>query len=95
MADEEAPKKPVDVPEIIMIMVEQMASIAWAKLGLQPDPLTGTLDTDLEQAKMAIDSVSALAPILEGDLADDDRRQVQNMVRDLKLNYVKKSSESN
>lgn len=86
--------KPIEVLEYLSVIVDQMASIAWAKLGLQPDPITGVMGLDLEQARTAIDAVSALAPILESNLSEEDKRQVQNVVRDLKLNYLNKSKDA-
>ena len=76
-------------------MLEQLAEIAWQKLGLRPDPFTQGIHRDLAQAKVAVDTVAAVAAQLEPSLDDEDRRQIQNLVRDLKVNYVQKVSESN
>ena len=75
------------------MMVEQMAAIAWSKLGLQPDMLTGQMAKDLDQAKVAIDIVGYLVALIEPKLDESDKRQVQGMVRDLKMNYVNKRQE--
>lgn len=74
-----------------MVMAEQLAQVAWAKLGLQPDPITGTVSTDLAQAKVAVDAVADLCRPLEGTLDAEDQRQLRNLVRDLQVNYVEKS----
>ena len=53
MSENQTPE-PVSVYAVIMTMVDTMATIAWSKLGLQPDLATGRIEKDLEQAKGAI-----------------------------------------
>jgi hypothetical protein len=74
----------------IAVLLDQMAGVAWQKLGLQPDMVTGQIEPNLEQARVAIDVVSFLAGKLEDQLDEDDRRHVQSLVRDLKINFVQK-----
>lgn len=74
----------------IAVLLDQMAGVAWQKLGLQPDMVTGKIEPDLEQARIAIDVVSFLSGKLEAQLDDDDKRQIQSLVRDLKINFVQK-----
>ena len=70
-----------------------MATISWQKLGLQPDMATGKLVHNIAEAKVAIDVTAYLAGIIEAELDGDDRRRVQGMVRDLRINYVQKAKE--
>lgn len=91
MSDKAAEPAELDVYQIIMVMVDQMAGIAWQKLGLQPDPLSGKTAMDLDQAKVAVDVTAGLAAFLEPKLEGDDKRQIHNLVRDLRVNYVEKS----
>jgi hypothetical protein len=74
----------------IAVLLDQMAGVAWQKLGLQPDMVTGKIEPDLDQARVAIDVVSFLSNKLEPQLDEDDRRQIQSLVRDLKINFVQK-----
>ena len=74
----------------IAVLLDQMAGVAWQKLGLQPDMVTGQIEPNLEQARVAIDVVSFLAGKLEQQLDEDDKRQIQSLVRDLKINFVQK-----
>ena len=92
MSDNQTPQ-PVDVYAVIMTMVDTMATVAWAKLGLQPDLSTGRLEKDLEQAKVAIDLTTHLATFIEPQLDDDDKRRIHGLVRDLRMNFVEKSKE--
>lgn len=93
MSDQETPKGPLDVYEMLAIIVEQLASVSWQKLGLQPDIMTGQIHQDLVQARTAIDATAKLAEVLESNLDDEDKRRVNGMVRDLRINWVEKNKE--
>ncbi|MFM9873267.1 MAG: DUF1844 domain-containing protein [Fimbriimonadaceae bacterium] len=86
--------KPIDVNQVIMVMIDQMAGIAWQKLGLQNDFITGKLEKDLSQAKTAVDCVSKLADFILPQLDDNDKRQIQTLISNLKVNYVQKTAEA-
>lgn len=96
MSQESAEKerKPIDVYEFLGVMLEQISSIAWQKLGLQPDIITGKLEPDLAQAKTAIDVTAELVKAIESQLDDEDKRRVQGLVRDLRVNWVHKNTEA-
>lgn len=85
--------EPLSVYTLISVSVEQLASVAWQKMGLQSDPLTGKIEKDLSQARVAVDAVADLVRHLEPVLDEDDRRSVQNMLRDLRVNFVQHSKE--
>lgn len=87
------PKEPLDVFSFLAMVADQTASISWSKLGLQPDLITGTIHQDLDQAKVAIDTVAFLHTQIDGQLDDADRRRMHGLVRDLRLNYVEKLKE--
>jgi hypothetical protein len=55
--------------------------------------VTGQIAPNLDQARVAVDVVAYLASQFEGQLEADDRRNVQALVRDLRLNYVQKVKE--
>jgi hypothetical protein len=94
VAEEQEQPKPISVYDVIVAMMDQMAAIAWSKLGLQPDMVTGAISQDLEEAKVAIDVASQLSAIVEPRLDESDRRELHNLVRNLRLNYVQKSQET-
>jgi len=88
---EDSPEKgPIDVYDVIGMMLQQSIELSWQKLGLQPDFMTGRIETDLVQAKVMIDVASHLADTAIPQLDDADRRTVQNSIRDLKVNYVQR-----
>ena len=90
MANEQNPPSS-SVYEIAAILLDQLAEVAWSKLGLRPDMMSGKIETNLEEAKVAIDIVAYLASTVDAQLDEDDKRRVQSLVRDLKINFVQKS----
>lgn len=90
---QETPLEPLSVGPVLAEMIDVLSSIGWQKLGLQPDMATGSLAKDLAQAKLAIDSASALADQLMPLLDDEDKRKMANLLRDLRVNYVQKVQE--
>lgn len=93
MADET--RAPLDVNQVIPVMIEQLASMAWQKMGLQPDMMTGQIHRDIEQARLAIDACAALCQSIESRLDAEDQRSLQNLVRDLRVNFVERSAGAN
>ena len=78
----------------LAVLLDQMSGVAWQKLGLQPDMVTGKIEPDLSQARVAIDVVAYLASQLESQLDEEDRKHLHSLVRDLKVNYVQKQGAS-
>lgn len=87
----ETPNEPMSVYAVLAVMLDQMAGVAWQKMGLQPDPFTGTMVKDSAQARVAIDVVESLAKSLDPELGEEDKRQIQNLLRDLRVNFVEQS----
>ncbi len=95
MADETPEsKEPLSVYAVLATFVDQMSAIAWQKLGLQHDFVTGELAPDIDEARVAIDVVAKLVDALDPELDEQDRRQLHNLVRDLRLNFVAKQKEA-
>jgi len=91
---QDQPAAPLSVYDVLVVMTDQLAALAWQKLGLQPDPLTGKVDKNMEEAKVAIDLTSHLASFVQPRLDEEDKRQMHNLIRDLRINYVEKSKET-
>lgn len=85
--------KPLQLDDLLAVVLDQFAGVAWQKLGLQPDPITGRIEADLDQARRAIDVVADMAKHLDSQLDEEDRREVHNLIRNLRLNYVQKTKE--
>lgn len=85
--------QPLSVYALLAATMDQFASVAWQKMGLQPDPFTGKIERNLAEAKVAIDVCAQVGSHLDETLDEDDRREVHNLLRNLRLNYVEKAKE--
>lgn len=90
--EEHGEKQPVDVVTVVLWMLEELQAQAWIKMGLWKDPVSGELHTDLPQAKIAIDCVAALAEVLKPHITDSQRRDIERLLTDLRLNFVQRSA---
>lgn len=84
--------QPLDIYAVLAVMIDQMSAIAWQKMGLQPDAVTGKIHADLAQAKIAVDIVDQLSQTLTPQLDENDRREINKLVANLKINYVQRSA---
>jgi len=91
MTENETPKA-VSVYDLIGVSLDQFIEVAWVKMGLRADPITRAESIDMNEAKVAIDIASRFAETLDAHLEDDDRRRVQQLLSDLRMNYIRKSS---
>jgi len=92
-AEPEGQPVSVDVYTLLRISIAQLASIAWQMMGLQPDPFTNQIRTDTNQARVAIDAAAALVDQLKPHLQEQEARDYQTLLTDLRLNFVSHSSE--
>ena len=79
------------VADILRTTVNMLNEKAWIHMGLIPDPLSGQIDRDLAEARMAIDALADLAKHLEPHTEGTEKRELQVMVSNLRINYVQQS----
>lgn len=86
---EEKQPGPVSVYNLVASALYALADIAWVKMGLQPDPLTRKPSVDMAEARLAIDVAAQLAQALDQKLNDEERRQIQALLSNLRINFVR------
>jgi Domain of unknown function (DUF1844) len=87
MADEKV-APPIDFYTFCL----SLGSSAFVHLGDAPHPESGQAATDLALAKQAIDILSMLQEKTKGNLTPEEERFLENLLVDLKLRYVSKTS---
>lgn len=92
-AEEKEASRPPDINTMVTWFIGMLASTAWQTMGLQMDPTTGKVNKDLDQAKLAIDCVMALADKINGTLDDSGRKELRGIISDLQINFVNQSKE--
>lgn len=73
------------VSDLLLSTISTVAQLGYAKL----DPA----GRDLEQAKLAIESLRALVPVLEGSVPEEVLRDFSQVTANLQLAYVKAAGE--
>jgi hypothetical protein len=81
----------IEVPMVLQVTAAQLAEVAWQKMGLRADPFTNKVEKDIAQARMAIDALAALLGVLLPHLQGQSARDLQNLLTDLRLNFVRQS----
>ncbi len=81
----------LDTYSLLGLFAGLLSEKAWQTMGLRTKPGTDKIETDLDQARVAIDTVGFLAEKMQPHLPDDEKRRMEGLVADLKLNYVRLS----
>jgi hypothetical protein len=81
----------LDTYSLLGLFAGLLAEKAWQTMGLRTKPGTDKIETDLDQARVAIDTIGFLAEKIQPHLPDDEKRRLEGVVADLKLNYVRLS----
>ncbi len=82
------------VYDMAVYVIGLFSTEAWQRLGLIADPSSKQLKTDLGQARVAIDCVSALAGVIDAQdsqVPASLRSEVKRTLNDLRLNYVSRA----
>ena len=78
------------IEDVLIQTLITISSIGYRRLGLTEDTRD---DRDLQQAKLAIDTMSALTPILESLVPEDLIRDFNQSVASLQLAYAQAAGE--
>lgn len=90
--EEMANLPPVDVYSLVKSFIGILGAHAWQWLGLVKNPVTGQMEKDLSQAKVAIDSIRTLIQQIEDKLEPTEQRELKGLIADLQINYVQQSA---
>lgn len=89
---QEPPLPEVDVFDILRMTLGLFVQEAWVGLGLQARQGTAETKTDLRCARIAIDMVEVMAEKLSEEADEDERRTINQMLTDLRVNFVRVSA---
>jgi hypothetical protein len=78
--------------DAVRFAIGLFADLAWINLGIRANPASGDTKTDLPEAKLAIDALAALIPLLEGRMEAHEMRDLRNLLSSLQLNFVQRAS---
>jgi hypothetical protein len=78
--------KKLKVSDLVVQMLYTVSSLGYRKLSDQ--------DKDLDQAKLAIETLRAVVPVLEGVVGDDVLRDFRQVTANLQLAYADASKDA-
>jgi hypothetical protein len=79
------------VEDVLVNTLVHVSTIGYRRLGLTEDSVD---ERDLDQSRLAIQTMQALVPVLEGFLPEDVVSGFQEQVANLQLAYVKAAKET-
>lgn len=90
---EESLKEP-DLPTLFIWFISMLSGKAWEYLGLIMNPETKEINKDLKKAKIVIDTIAFLFDQIKDALNKEDFNRIENLLANLRMNYVEKLKES-
>ena len=81
---------PKDIYSSIQMMIASLGQQAWLYMGMQTNPMTGAIEKDLKQAKIAIDCVTAMIEVIKPHVADQQKLELETLKQNLQLNLIQK-----
>src|SRR5262245_47838281 len=85
-------KHPVP-PATISFLFTTLATQALIALGALPHPATNQVEKDLDQAKLFIDTLGVLEEKTRGNLSQDEKRQLDAILFDLRMQFIEAGSD--
>ena len=81
-----------NIAQLFMQLVMQNQHMAMISLGKVKNPVSDTLDKNLEYAKLSIDTLDMLAQKTKGNLSEYEEKLLAETVNQLKIIYVEEST---
>ena len=78
--------------QLFMQLVMQNQQMAMISLGKVKNPVSDTLDKNLEYAKLSIDTLDMLVQKTKGNLSEYEEKLLTETVNQLKIIYVEESA---
>jgi len=72
-------------------LLAMFQALALQQLGKLLNPISGKVERDLQQAKITIDMIGMIQNKTEGNLTDSEQTMIENILLDLRMNYVDES----
>ena len=79
------------ISDLVRIFIAELRTRALIHMGLIPNPQTRLVAKDLPEARLAIDCMAALIERLSPLAAPDEHGQLQQILADLQLTFVRES----
>jgi len=88
------PLADMDVMDMVSMSIGMFVQEAWVGMGLQARAGAGETKVDLRNARIAISMVEAITGALGEEIGQDERRSIDQMLTDMRVNFVRVSNQS-
>lgn len=86
------PLKGLNVVRIIGFSIGLLIDQAWQKMGLVADPVSGKVERNMDEARLAIDTIALLLEHVKPHLASSDYDQIRQTLTTLRINFVEQTT---
>lgn len=77
--------------DLLMSFMSLLAMKAWEGMGLVPNALSNKTEKNMDDARIAIDAYAAVFEVVRSRVEEQPRREMENLLTTLRLNFVDKS----
>jgi hypothetical protein len=77
-----------DATSLIATCISLLANKAWQAMGLVPNPATKAIERQFDEAQLTIDAAAALG------VGDRERRDLETLIANLRINFVEQKSKA-
>ncbi len=81
-------EQPLQIKDLVLSFIGILAESSWQYMGLVANSITGKIHKDMDEAKLAIDTIDLLFENIRGKLREEEIRTIERTIDDLKVNYV-------
>ena len=74
--------------QLFLSLVIGLVQAAYTQLGKVKNELTGTIDRNLDAARITIDTLAVLELKTKGNLSDEEAEVLKRALTELRMNYV-------
>jgi len=80
--------------ELLRWIIGVLGGSAWQNLGLVPNSATKKVTRNLDDARLAIDAAASLIEHLKPRVDETERRELDTLLANLRLNFVEQQAKS-
>lgn len=86
------PLRDLNVVRMVNFVIGLLIEHAWQKMGLLANPITGRVEQDIEEARLAIDTLAILIEHIKPKLREKEYDQLRQTLTTLRINFVEQTS---
>lgn len=86
-ASKAGPRGPLPPPSL-SLLVTSLGMQAMVAMGLVPNPISGKLEAEFDQAKHLIDTIEMLRDKTQGNRTAEESAAIEDLLHELRLSYV-------